>query len=260
MEKYQGNLKLPSNPGGIAKIKRTESVIEAQQWPAGTIENKRYRKVYESGDFGIFLGKPGKEAAESYVKRNVHDMTPTVFHKGAAVAFLPTFEDIFRDLWHLGLEASKLGSSRDEVLEMVGALLYRSSYMLDHIKEEASGLWVWSPPSDTVSPIVQALGVMGRELQMPNGTTKRLPIDVYLQLVDALALNEDVKYQSENVEKFSTVKSNTGRTNTMQTCTSMIAVFLERYDIVKLFGSLSRSRGVAPMSQTDAKVAFPVLA
>ena len=126
----------------------------------------------------VAVGKPGKEAA-GYGRPNPNDMLPSVLQDGVPLSFLASFYDIFREFQHLGVAHE--GRAPEVVLELVGALLFRSAFMLDH-RNVGDG-WRWSPP-ESVMDILESAS--------PFVAEPPLPIRVYLFLVEALALNEDV--------------------------------------------------------------------
>ena len=263
MQHLQHLLELPTtNLGPLAKPKRTMSIKQAQAWHSGTQDDRHYVKVFASGEYAVALGKPGKEAAEGYSRPNPHDMAPTVFFEQRALPFFPTFRDIFRDIQHLG--AAESGDQRESVLEVMAALFFRSSFMLDH--EERAGAarhepaWHWQPPREAIDFLTSSRAEMGPPICTQDGRQVRLPTAVYLQLVDALAWNEDVKYQAAKVDSSGAVSGNTGRPNTLQTCASLIAVFLDRYAIYDFTDAVIRGKGVAQMTRKAAEAAFPLLA
>lgn len=259
------NLSLPNvNLGPLASPKRLSSIELALSWESGTFEKKHYITLYRTGDFEVCLGKPGKEAQPDYAKLNENDMTPTILFHGEVLDFFPTFSDIFEDFQRIG--ATVVSTQRESVLEILGCLLYRSSFMLDHelidgnnFQDNGGQRWHWKIPSNHLETLQNKEFEVGRNIETSKGTL-RLPIDVYLHLVDAIALNEDVKYQAKNVLGTGKVNRATGRTNTLQTLAAIIAVFLNRYPLSKFADTLIRGRGVASLTVKAAKTAFPELA
>lgn len=257
-------LALPNKKlGPLATPKRTSSVELALKWKTGSQEDKHYIKMYQSGDFSVCLGKPGKEAHPEYKRLNMNDMTPTIFFQDEVLDFFPTFSEIFEDFQRIG--SLSIAHNKKSILVSLACLLYRSSFMLDHelVNEDFFGdsqgdRWHWKIPSIHLETLINGTSEVG-PVVVGEKREIRIPIDVYLHLVDAIALNEDVKYQAKNVSESGKVIKPTGRTNTLQTLTAIIAVFLDRYSVVKFASSLIQGRGVASISNTDARLAFPEL-
>lgn len=244
-------LRLPDgNLGPIAKVRRADAISEAQAWPSGQdLGHQRYVQVSPNcGEYCVMLGKPGKEAAPGYAKPNAHDMTPTIFRNGAAIPWTPTFDELFRQFQHMG--AAEFASERlpGTVLELLACLLFRSAFMLDH-KEQGLGsrIWRYEAPESVVAAIEDQTPMMMAGLY-------ELPFRVFLELIDALAWNEDVKYNPDPM-----AVQATGRRNTMLTCVNIIGVFLDRVSLVDFVTLMLRGRGVAPISAKAAKLYFPLL-
>ena len=196
----------------------------------------------------VKLGKPGKEAAPGYSKPNQYDMTPTVFRDGMALAWTPTFDELFREFQHMGTAEYTGDRVSATVLELLACLLFRSAFMLDHDEHElGSRCWRYEPP-------IAVLEVIEDQAPVIIGGSYELPFRVYLQLIDALAWNEDAKYNPDP----SSIE-NRGRKNTLLTCVNIIGVFLDRVSLVDFVSLMIRGRGVAPISQKAAKLHFPLL-
>ena len=135
-----------------------------------------------------------------------------------------------------------------EVLELLACLLFRSAFMLDHQEQQpGSGRWRHEPPEAVVRAIEEQSPVMA-------AGQYELPFRVFLHLIDALAWNEDVKYNPDPASI-----QNRGRRNTLLTCVNIIGVFLDRVSLVDFVGLIIRGRGVAPISVIAAKRYFPML-
>jgi hypothetical protein len=262
-------LRLPKGDlGPMAKPKRTAAIEAAHTWPIGTHEQREYVIAFESGDFRIALGKPGKEASDEWAtgrgKRKPHDMAPTVFFQGKPLNFFPTFENLFQDIHGARREA---GAASESILEAMAALLFRSSYMLDHdftTNGQPRGGFhaptiAWTPPEEVMNFLIEEVPHMGPNLLTSDNGEARLPTDVYLQLIEAIALNEDVKYQGESVVNAGVVDGNVGRVNNLCTLVTFIAADLERVPLAKFAAKLIKSRGVSGLSRKDAEAHFPVL-
>jgi hypothetical protein len=116
--------------------------------------------------------------------------------------------------------------------------------MVDHSKD-SNGDWRYIPPQSIINLITSE-----------TSTIKGIPILAFLHYLDAIGLNEDVKY---NTLGYDTTKGY-GRRNNMLTCVNLIAVILERYSISKFAGSFAKPPvGVSPISFKKALEIFPYL-
>ena len=235
-EYVHASLALPLGQlGPLARPRRLAAIHEADGWPAGpNPENPVLKTVYSGGVYEVCLGKPGKEWSREGQTQNLYDMLPCVRKEGKRLDYTPSFGDIFGAL-------QKLGRADEVSLELLGCLFVRSAFMLDHEKLAAG--WRFSPPEEVL-----------RDVEARTPQAGGIPVGVFLQLVDALAWNEDVKYFHRNGDI-----SNTGRPNTLMTCAHIIAVMLGRAELVSFANALSRGRGVAPLPQQRARGLFPPL-
>ncbi|MEK7545726.1 MAG: hypothetical protein AAB554_01450 [Patescibacteria group bacterium] len=236
--------KIDKKRSGLVRLAMVE---EAISWPTGTSqEAKSYQPVWTKGDNRILLGKPGKEAAPDYdrckykdghIGNNPNDMLPCLEQKGAIVGTPASFRDVFEEL-------QKIGREDEMTLELLGSLLFRSAYVLDH-KEVASGIWRYEPPQEVVDEISKTVP-----------SAYGMPLEAFLHYLDALAWNEDVKYHTLGYN----VKTDTGRRNNLLTCVNIVAVFLGRVSIAKFAGSFARPPvGISAATEKDARYAFPLL-
>jgi hypothetical protein len=84
-----------------------------------------------------------------------------------------------------------------------------------------------------------------------------LPSDVWLHMVVALSLNENVKYDTLGYD----IKQGYGGQNTLLTCAHIVAVFLDRASLARFAGQFARPpRGVSPLPKTKGPEYFPMLA
>ena len=259
---FEDQLRLPAGQlGPLGKPKREASIREAMAWPGGpSIENKNWVTVYSEGAYEVCLGKPGKESLWEGPRQRVNDMTPTVFLHGQAmtmtrdgrtVPYTPTFMEIFASR----LKTSLAGTESGEVSLVLGALLFRAAYMLDHRPPNTEKPnWHWSPPASVVEYLRS-----NHPLVNENGVP--MPVMVYLHMLDSLALNEDVKYSTNPVDGGQTFReiTDTGRTNTLKTCVNVLSLTADMDRLPKILDGFSKGRGVATITQTDAKKLFPLL-
>ena len=112
-------------------------------------------------------------------------------------------------------------------------------------KEIETGKWRYSPPSSIIE-----------ELRNNIDKIYGVPPLVFLHYLNALALNEDVKYFTLGYD----ITKDTGRRNNLLTCVNLIGVFLDRVSIVDFAGSFSRQpAGISAISQRKMREIFPLL-
>lgn len=208
-------LALPSRETArsISAIRRRESVSHAIHLATGPSQDMREsHSLYSLGDTEIIAEKPGKEAAPGYMGcthkdgtkgRNENDMHPDVRMSEPGTYGSFSFENVFRGLTAMHAESPT-------ALELTACLLFRMAFMLDHSEDE-SGEWRLTLPANTLATIRdEAPRVEG------------LPTDVFLYLVEVIALNEDVKYFTLGYNPKLTKA--TGRKNNLLTYCRLCAV------------------------------------
>jgi hypothetical protein len=231
----------------VAGKKRSESVVEAISWPKGLNPDSRENTVvYADNNYQVILTKPGKEAADDYnrcrykdgrIGNNPNDMRPEILLNGSKFGANATFKDVFYEL-------QVLHSKSQKGLELLGYLLGRSAYMADHV-EISPGIWRYSPPNSVIEEL-------RNNIDMIYG----VPPLVFLHYLNALALNEDVKYFTLGYD----ITKDTGRRNNLLTCVNLIGVFLDKVSIVDFAGSFSRPpSGISAISQRKMREIFPLL-
>ena len=237
---------------------REAMLKELRTWPRGDLPDnsseipsvqKGVRKqihtvIYHADGLETGIFAPGKEASinsttKSYVgdrgpKPNHNDMLPVITKDGTRIDEVDlTFGQMF-DL--LG----RCAKSSEDGLLILGAMLYRNGFCLDHsIHDDKVRLEI--PP--------YSLSVLKNELSHLGD----FPIESFIYFMDVLAMNEDAKVHALGREKFERY----GRTNTLLTFTHVIAVLLGRVSLAKLCGSFSRPpSGMAPITDKDARSAI----
>lgn len=226
--------------------KKQELIDKAIAWKGDKSNNPNkiiYHDLWQSPDgiYKVSLGKYGKEFYRSDIKwkdghkdNNPNDMKPSIFKKDELLNFDGSFDYIF----HCFQEIYK---ASEKALQVLGCLLFRNAYMLDH---DAS--LNYNPPRDAVRLIEQ-------DFPLYNG----IPIEVFLHYLEALAINEDVKYFTIG---YDIRKDGAGRLNNMLTYAHLISVLLGHASLAKLCSNFSRPPvGVAPISINEAKKTFPDL-
>jgi len=220
----------------FAKPRRIEMLNEAIGWPKGkNQEERKITEIYKSGDFAVAAGKPGKEAALDFKRRhyitgvttnNTNDMNPSVMKKGNKIGNDLTFEAMFEQIEHL-MRSDIFG------LELLGMLMFRMAFMLDHEKNQKNQ-WRYIPPKESLAMLKKRLPSVGG-----------IPVDIFLYFLDILALNEDVKMHTLGYEG---AQHDYGRINTLLTFAHLVAVLLNRRSLAKFAGAFARPpSGLAPM-------------
>jgi hypothetical protein len=231
----------------IAGAKKLAAVEEAISWPKGVdLEHTIPSVLFETDSFTVQLAKPGKETAPDFLARykdgnygpNPNDMRPEIRHNRNMVKGLASFTEIFEELQRLHLVST-------EGITLIACLLARSAYMLDHV-EISPGIWRYRPPVETIEKLSRLIP-----------SAEGVPVEVFLHFLDALALNEDVKYHTLGYD----IKTGPGRRNNLLTCVHVIAVMLGLASIAKFAGAFaSIPRGISPLAFKTMLEIFPELA
>lgn len=222
-----------------AKIMRTKSIEDAVALSRGSSRDAMvYHTLWSGQGYEVGVGKPGKEATR--VRPNPNDMWPfikkgTVFEPKSA-----SFSDIFHELEHMGNKSK-------HSLEVLGCLLARSALMLDHAVS-ADGCVIYVPPELVVAEIKKDIPSMFG-----------VPLEVFLQYIEAIALNEDVKYQTRLNVHGNAYSKSAGRPNNLLTCSHLIAVLLSRTGLVDFAYGFSQQRGVSALKPKQFSKCFPYL-
>lgn len=220
----------------FARPRRVEILKESIGWPkSGSQEKRKITEIYKSGDFVVAVGKPGKEAAPDFKRKhyitgettnNKNDMNPFIMTKGKKVGNDLTFGALFEQIEHL-MRADMFG------LELLGMLIFRMAFMLDH-EQNQKNQWRYIPPKTSLVILKKRLPEVGG-----------VPVDVFLYFLDVLALNEDVKMHTLGYEN---AQHDYGRVNTLLTFAHLIAVLLNRRSLAKFAGAFARPpSGMAPL-------------
>lgn len=231
----------------LATEKRMASVVEAIGWPTGSdVDHKLPTVIFTAGEYEVRLSKPGKEAAPGYEYakhkdgtkgRNPNDMRPEITVRGALIEKNASFRDIFEELQKIHLQSV-------DGIRLLAILLARSAYMADHV-EVRPGILRYHPPVELI-----------HELKGLIPSAYEVPIEVFLHYLDALALNEDVKYHTLGYD----IGSGIGRRNNLLTCVNIIGVMLGDVSIAKFAGDFARPpSGVSAISLVKAREVFPEL-
>ena len=118
--------------------------------------------------------------------------------------------------------------------------------MLDHVVR--NGHIAYEPPAEILAEIK-------KDIPAAYG----VPMEVFLQYLEAIALNEDVKYRTKGELRGKPYGPGSGRMNNLSSCAHLIAVLLERADLVDYAYGYSQMRGVSPLTFKRALEHFPLL-
>jgi hypothetical protein len=222
-----------------AKALRAKSIDDAVGLKLGSSrQDMLFYPLWAEEEYEVGVGKPGKETERE--KPNPHDMWPYIKKNGQFLEESATFRDIFHELEHMS-------NKSPYSLELLACLLARSALMLDH--EEVDGRVVYIPPQIILDEI-------GKDIT----TMFKVPLKVFLQYLEAIALNEDVKYQRNLNAKGKSYSKSAGRPNNLLTCVHLIAVLLKRTSIVDFGYGFSQQRGVSAIGLKQLPSCFPMLA
>lgn len=218
---------------------REKSIDDAVALEKGlSRRDMKYHILWKDGGYEVGVGKPGKEA-ERAENTNINDMWPYVKKDELIFEKSATFDDIFYEL-------EKLKDEKDSSLYLLGCLFIRSAKMLDHQIEHERV--VYKPPASALEKISN---------EIP--TLLDFPIEVFLQYLDAIALNEDVKYQRRLNKSGKPYGKDAGRPNNLLTCAHLIAVLLGRASVVSFATGFTKKRGVSPIEARQIEQIFPQL-
>lgn len=221
-----------------AKILRMKSIEDAILLQSGpSLEEKSYHVLWSGHGYEVGVGKPGKETARK--NPNPYDMWPFIRKEGVFEEKSASFGDIFHELEHMS------NKSRYS-LELLGCLLARSALMLDH--KIVNDIVIYNPNSTVLDEISKDIPSMFN-----------VPLEVFLQYLEAIALNEDVKYQKNLNTKGKSYSKSAGRPNNLLTCVHLIAVLLEKASIVDFAYGFAQQRGVSAIKLAQLPSCFPLL-
>lgn len=209
-------------------------IDEAIKFPGATPQsNMIFTEVWSNKLYSVKFGKYGKE----YYRQNnpnKNDMSPTIFKNGTKCVYDASFRAIFR------LCENLKNRNDSNSLIILGSLFIRNAFFVDHTKINNS--YRYNIPKD-------ALDYLKDSIKDYNG----IPIDVFLMYVDAIAWQEDVKYNTLG----KTLTSDIGRKNNMLTYARFIACLLGRSSFAELLNRFSM--GVSPLPKKEIPTIFPEL-
>lgn len=207
IDKSQKDLRLHSN-----KLK-SEMVLECKKLETGaSFTNQQFNEFYTFQDYQVGMSKPGKEVFSDGIKykngikgNNPFDMTPTILRGGKKVEYDGSFSAIFK-------EFVKLYKSR-EALQVLGALLVRNAYLLDHQRVGIN--WRYSPPKDKIDFLNNyCSNFLG------------MPALIFLYYIELIALNEDTKYSTLGYD----ISQGYGRKNNILTYAHIVMLLSQKHE------------------------------
>ncbi|MES2749156.1 MAG: hypothetical protein V4606_02065 [Patescibacteria group bacterium] len=236
-------LKIVGNPPSQRAVfeKRMNRINEAMSWDSGTFRSKIYHSIWENGVYKIAFGKPGKESTNEsgYTGAlNPHDMRPDLFKNNINLGSAATFGDVVSDL-------EEVAKVEKYCVELIGALLFRSAFLLDHKDEltiSGTRIYRYCPNSMVIDYITSKIPLI-----------YGVPPIVFLQYLDAIALNEDVKYYYKGKDL---TKGGVGGKNNYLTYVMIIAVITGELPISLIAKKLLRTN-VAAISIQDGLRVLP---
>lgn len=246
-------LELPAGRlGQYAKPRRTAAVSEAISWPRGESQEAQIATTLytHTDDFGyrwaIHLSKPGKEAFRQ-TRNNPNDMIPRITRDDIEIPYGEAFAGIWNEIENI----SRTGNGQFAI-ELIARFVVASAFMVCH--EEVSpdsGIWRIST-SESMQRFYTDLEGCTRTTTYIQGN---IPLRVFLFLIEAIALQEDVKYFTLNQNQF---VGSQGRVNTLNTTAGVIRYLGGKQSISWLVGGLSRNPpGVFNLTQDQLREYFP---
>ena len=147
-----------------------------------------------------------------------------------------TFGDIYEAY-------AQIRTNREKITLLI-SLFFRCAYMMDHKKND-DDVYRYIPDDEITNYLLDSIP------QIHN-----IPSDVFLHYIDAIALNEDVKYYT--LGKIENFKEGTGRINNLMTQIYVMSVMIEKISIGELAAEFSR-HGVSPLSKRKVLELYPAL-
>lgn len=238
---------------------REKRIIEAISFKSGTI-NVPHKTVITKllNKKEVFFLKPGKETQR--LKPNKYDMTPLVGSSNIKEIKRFSFEDIWEYL-------VKISIINQITFKKVLVLLYRLCYFIDH-REVKNGILRYSPSND-ISEYIGKIDYSLKDGFRDKFKKDEIGIWEYLNFVDILGWNEDVKYHILNGRpNFNeSNRKNVGRVNTILSIISVPLMvndflsniienvkFIEKINVRLILSTMqkfSRSRGVCVITNKD---------
>ena len=138
-------------------------------------------------------------------------------------------------------------SIKDErALEVFGTILFRMAYMLEYNINN----------KNEVRLNISEEALILLENKCPK--VKGIPIKIFIEMLEIISLNEDVKYHTLGYNE--NFKNGTGKRNNLLTYVRLVAVLLERESFFSFAGSFARPPvGISAISNLKVFEVFPDL-
>ena len=168
--------------------KRRKMINEAIRFPSGNSTEQPIKTVVNllSNGKEVYFLKPGKETLRT--DPNIHDMYPNVGINDRSETEGFTFEKI----WEYLLKISIINQI---TFKKVLVILYRIGYLIDHIKNNNSYRY---QPDDNLMELLNHISYSLEEGFIDKFKKNELGFIEFINFIDILAWNEDVKYHTEN--------------------------------------------------------------
>lgn len=222
------------------KEKRRLRIKEAINFPTGTKEKPTHNVIDTINGTEVYMDKPGKEYFREN-SRNINDMAPGVGNYYERYSF----SDVWRDLLNISIQLS------EESYKKLYVIIYRLAYMLDCKIEDNK---VRFKPDLEITNEIEKI-----QLEIDS---KKLDFKLleFLNFLDVVGWNEDVKYQSE----MTFIQPKNGRINNILSMIS-IPLFFKKFvdnvmankddlkkvdysELINMAQDFSRTRGILPIS------------
>ena len=227
------NLPISTNLDSCEKFHKPRRANSTQK----KIENNEgkdpllYSTIYEHQEYEVKLGKPGKEFFRRGERKNEYDTFPSIFKNNICYVNSPdSFINIFEYLTNI---------KDDDALELLGALIYRNTHLLDH-KIDEKKMFSYKPYKEIIE-----------EIEISN--QNELPIIIFLYFIELISLNEDIKYFY-----WKKIGFQSGRINNLSTYCNFILFRLNKIEDFNIIGQ-AVVRNVLPLSIKKAKHLFKYL-
>ena len=215
-----------------SKIKR-ELITKKMMGLSGSKEKLQNHLIYKSptSSFEIFVEKPGKEAHREK-NPNIHDMRIYIKENSREKEIGKAFKNIFKSLEDI--------KEHKKALDLMAYIFIRNAFCYDH-----NNSYDYLPSNILIEEIK-------KDLDEIHG----LPVDVFLNFLDLIAANEDVKYSN----KGKSMGTGIGRRNNLLTYVNVIALLQGKIKMWELIGDLSSGGpGVAPINTRSLHENFSLI-
>ena len=244
-------LELPHGQlGKFAKPRRVEAIKEAISWHKGPSREAQIATCifsYTDADgsrWEVVLAKPGKEAFLEK-RTNPNDMFPRITRDGIDINYGESFAGIWNELETISKRPDGIYS-----LELIARFVIACAYMVCH-ESKVPGVWRIS----TSPAMLKFYEDLERRAPTTTHIQGHVPMRVFLNMIEAISLQEDVKYFTLGGNRHPGQK---GRENNLKTTAGVLRYLCQKESISWLIGGLSRQPpGVLAMTQAEIREYYP---